>query len=280
MLDLKADKPAKLKQNRRKKEKRPRNWKKLFRATLRLGVFFGSIVLIGCGAVLLGRLVFDSNYFKIATVRVENAQRVSEEEIVALSEIRTGSGIFELDLAAIGRKIEENPWIASAGVQRIFPQEILIRVAERTPRAVVNLGYLYYLDAFGEVFKVLDPSDSLDYPVVTGIERSYLLESPAEARRLFAEAVALLDKIEARTVFGICELSEIRIDPAEGFVLFTMVGGVPIRLGRGDFDDKLDRLERIYPELRPRLQALEYIDLNVVDRVIVKLDKTGVRRKS
>jgi cell division protein FtsQ len=280
VLDLKAGKPAKTKTNRRKRESRPRDWKKFFRVTLRLGVSLGTVVLIGFGAVLVGRLIFESDYFRIASVRVENESRVSSKEILALSEIRTGTRIFELDLDAIGRKIAENPWVATAGVRRIFPQEVLIRVVEREPRAIVNLGYLYYLDGTGEVFKVLEPGDSLDFPVFTGIDRTYLLESPEEARRLFAEALALLEKLEARAIFGAGELSEIHIHPADGFHLHTLVGGVPIRMGRGNYDDKLDRLERIYPELRPRLQALKYIDLNVIDRVIVKLDTTGVRRKT
>ncbi len=280
VLDLKAGKPANVKKNRRRQERRPRDWKKLFRVVFRLGVSLGTFVLLACGAVLIGRLIFDSDYFKIAAVNVENEQRVSAQEILALSEIRTGVSIFEIDLKAIGRKIEENPWIASAGVRRIFPQEVHIRVVEREPRAIVNLGYLYYLDAAGEVFKVLEPNDALDFPVVTGIDRTYLLESPDEARRLFSEAVGLLERIKTRSVFGITELSEIHIDPNDGFQLHTLAGGVPIRMGKGDFEDKLDRLERIYPELKPRLHALRYIDLNVADRVIVKLDKMGARRRS
>jgi cell division protein FtsQ len=47
---------------------------------------------------------------------------------------------------------------------------------------------------------------------------------------------------------------------------------VPILFGQDEFDAKLDRLERIYTELEPRLTALHYIDLNVADRVIVKVD--------
>lgn len=272
MLDLKAGRPAKIKRNRRKKEKRPRDWKKIFRVTFRVSVWLGSIALIAGGAVVGGRFLFASDYFRVASVRVEDHRRLKAEEVLTLSDIRKGTSIFELDLEAIGKKIEENPWIATASVQRSFPQEVVIRVTERTPRAIVNLGYLYYVDATGEVFKVLEPQDRLDFPVMTGIDRKYLLEKPAEAKKLLAGAVTLLQSVEKRRLFGAKDLSEIHIDPKDGYRMHTLVGGVPIRMGFSGFDEKLDRLERIYSELQPNLARLKYIDLNVADRVIVKVD--------
>ena len=281
MQDLKAEKSAKVKKNRRKKEKKePRDWKKIFRRILRVSVTLGSIALVTAGGLLAGRVLFESQYFQIVDIRVEDHQRVGREEILALSDIRLGTNIFELDLETIGRKIEENSWIASARVQRVFPQEVVIRVTEREPRAIVNLGYLYYLDATGEVFKVLEPQDRLDFPAVTGIDRNFLMENAPEAKRLMGQAMALLERVEERNLFGVKELSEIHIHPAEGFTLYTFVGGVPIRMGFGDFDCKLDRLEHIYPELQARLPLLRYIDLNVADRVIVKVDKKNMRLKS
>ena len=62
------------------------------------------------------------------------------------------------------------------------------------------------------------------------------------------------------------------IDREGGLSLLTVSAGVPVRMGFSDFKAKLDRLERIYPELQPRLTGLKYIDLNVADRVIVKID--------
>jgi cell division protein FtsQ len=43
-------------------------------------------------------------------------------------------------------------------------------------------------------------------------------------------------------------------------------------MGYSKFSSKLNRLESIYKELEQRLLVLKYIDLNVEDRVIVKID--------
>lgn len=275
MRDFKSQKPVKVKGNRRKRQKEPRDWSKFFQRALGIGVLLGKfalfVLLLG-GAVLAARQIFHSGYFGVAKVRVENLGRVSEEEVVALSDIRPGMNIFDLELEMIGRKIEENPWIATARVERVLPREVVISVRERVPKAVINLGYLYYLDAGGEIFKVLGPEDSIDYPVVTGIDRRTLLENPGDCRKLLAEAVLLLDELAGRRIFSLEDVSELNIDPTDGLTLYTFRGGIPVRMGYSSFSSKLDRLERIYPELEPRLPALKYIDLNVADRVIVKVD--------
>lgn len=273
MRDLKSRKQVRVKGNRRKKGKKKRDWKKIFHRVLRLSVALGSVSLIVSGGFLSLRILFDSDYFRIDRIRVQNEQRVSREDILALSDIEPGQSIFELDLDLIGRKIEENPWIAKASVSRVLPREVLFQVEERVPRAVVSLGYLYYVDSSGEIFKQLGPDDRLDYPLISGLDREYLLQNPVEARQMLRDAMALIDELETRKKFNLEDVSEVSCDRDNGLVLYTYVGGVPVRMGFGNFKDKLDRLERVFKELQPRLLALKHIDLNVSERVIVRLDQ-------
>lgn len=302
MRDLKDKRPQKFKSNRRKTVRQPRDWKKLFRwlqllavpfkrrenrclddqqprdwtkilhRTFTVGVVCGGAALTVTGGLMLWEVVTDSRFFRVETIRVEQMRRVAADDIRELSDIQPGMNIFSLDLELIGRKIAENPWIADARVERVFPREIVIRVSEHEPMAIANLGCLYYVDRDGTVFKPLGVGDRVDYPVVTGIDRQFLLDQPEEARRLLAEAMSLLQELGGRRIFGLDQISEVHIDPIEGYDLYTLLGGIPVRLGFSDFSSKLDRLERIYTELVPRFAVLQSIDLNVVDRVIVKVD--------
>jgi len=275
MRDFKSDKPARVKGNRLKREKQPLDWRKLLHrglgVTLLLGKLALVILLVGA-AFLAGRTVFHSDYFAVAAIRVENLHRLQEDDVVGLSDIRPGVNIFDLDLEAIGRKIAENPWVAAAEVRRVFPREVVISVQEREPRAIINLGYLYYVDGNGEIFKVLSGEDRLNYPALTGIDRKFLLDNPGEAHALLRDAMNLLGELAGRRVFTLDEISEVHLDREDGLSIHTLVAGVPVRMGFRDFRSKLDRLERIYPELQGRLTGLKYIDLNVTDRVIVKVD--------
>lgn len=272
MRDYKATgQKKKTRVNRRKKQKTQHNWRKLLRQVLRSTIFFCTAALLVAGALLSARLLLDWGYFKVETVRVEQQDRVTRDAILALSNIRPGKSIFALDLERIGRKIEENPWIATASVKRIFPREVVIEVTERTPAAILSLGYLYYVDWDGNIFKLLDADDSLDFPVLTGVSKDDLLKRPEKIRRQLGRAMHLLRGLEVRTGFNLDDLSGLHLSDEDGIDLMTYVGGVPIHLGYGNYTAKLDRLEKVYKELQPKLMALKSIDLNVADRVIVRL---------
>lgn len=272
MLDLKSQKAKKVKGNRRKREQQPRDWRKLFHGVLRLTLFAGGTTLAVAGALLGLQLLRESDYFTVREVRVVAQSRIPAQEIAAASDIRFGDRVFDLDLNLIGRKIEENPWIARAEVVRSLPDEIVITVTEHEPQAVIQLDYFYYVNAAGEVFKLLDSGDRLDYPVITGISRQYLLDNPVEGQAWLRQALVLADELAGRRHFNLSRVSEIRIDLEEGLVVHTQQHGVPVLFGHTGFAAKLDRLERIYAELEPRLTAFHSIDLNVADRVIVKVD--------
>lgn len=272
MRDLKSHKQKKCKTNRRKQEKQARDWKKLFHRTLRVCIASGSGFLLASGALLTAQMLLESGYFGVKQVRVEHHVRVSKSDILDASDIEIGDSLFDLELHMIGRKIEERAWIARAEVERSFPDQVVIRVVEREARAIIDLDYLYYVDRAGEVFKMLDAGDELDYPVITGIDRQYLLDNPDKTQDSVNLALQLMDALESRTLFNLDDISEIHFEEQEGLVMHTRIGGVPVRMGKQGFDTKLNRLESIYDDLEPRLMALKYIDLNVTDRVIVKLD--------
>ena len=232
--------------------------------------------MMTCGILLSGQMVLESGYFTISQVQVERQVRVGEAEILEASDIQIGDSLFDLDLHMIGRKIEEHPWVAKAEVERVFPDQVVIRVTEREPRAIVDLDYLYYVDEDGVVFKVLGSEDQLDFPVITGIDRQSLLEDSGSVENSITMALPLMNALDQRLLFNLEHVSEIHYEPKEGLTLYTYRGGVPVYLGGDNFETKLSRLEDVYPDLEPRLTALSYIDLNVADRVIVKID---VKRK-
>ena len=272
MKDLKLNKRKKLKSNRRKQEKQPRDWKQLFHRLLRIGIASGSGFLLASGALLTVQMLLESGYFGVNLVRVEQQVRVSEGDILDASDIKIGDSLFDLELHMIGRKIEEHPWIARAEVERSFPDQVVIRVVERQARAIIDLDYLYYVDREGVAFKMLESGDELDYPVITGIDRQYLLDHPEQTQDSLDLALSLMDQLEQRKLFNLDDVSEIHFDQQEGLIIYTRIGGVPVRMGKENFYAKLDRFEAIYEDLEPRLLALKYIDLNVTDRVIVKVD--------
>ncbi len=262
-----------VKANRKKQQKKPLNLRKVLHRSLRVAVFGFTGALVVVGLCLLLQLLVASDLFRIDQVSIAGGSQLRQEQILALSDIQTGISTFTLDLELIGRKIAETPWVRSARVERIFPRQVNIVVEERVPAAIINLGYLYYLDQNGEVFKVLGRDDSLSFPVVTGFDRSDLLDRPQLGRERLAKVVGLIENLKYREKFNLTQVSEIHQEKNGGLTLFTLIGGVKVKLGTGKLHEKLNRLERIYARLKPRLEMLDYIDLNVDKRIIVRIEK-------
>lgn len=276
MHDLK-NKPksgAKRRTNRRKQQRRKLDWRRLLHRALRVSVTLFSLSLVIVSSFLVVQLLMVSDLFKLDEVVVGGSQRLATEQVVALSNIRTGTNTFSLDLKLIGHKIEENPWVEKASVRRIFPRKIEIRVTERKPVAIVNLDYLYYLDEQGEIFKSLDSQDQLDYPVITGFDQQRALRHDQNYAKRLERIVQLLSDLQKRQHLSLAQVSEIHQQENGGLSLYTLEDGVRIKLGRSDFSRKLDRLERIYAQLSSKLHMLEYIDLNVEDKVIVRIERS------
>lgn len=275
MRDLKKPKQKnkKVRRNRRKEEKKSRNLRKLLQRTLYAGVTIFSGALLVVGGFFMVQLLMASDLFRVEQVAVRGNDRLTEEQIVVLSDIQIGVNTFNLDLDLIGRKIEENPWVKETWVQRIFPRQVVITLKERNPVAIINLGYLYYLDDQGEVFKVLDAADKLDYPVITGFDYDKAKGHDAKYVQCLKQIVGLLTDLRERRLFSLDQVSEIHYEAGGGLSLFTLEGGVKVKLGHGNYRKKLGRLERIYVQLQPKLPILDYIDLNVDEKVIVRIER-------
>ncbi len=275
MRDLKKtrQKAKKVRHNRIKQKKQPLQWRKFLPRVLRVGIALFSVTLILVGGFFVSQFLMASDLFRVDEVTVQGNQRLSGQQIAVLSDIEKGVNTFELDLDLIGRKIEENPWIQTAQVQRIFPRQVVIQVTERKPVAIINLGYLYYLDKQGEIFKVLGAADSLDFPVVTGFDYEKAQKHDADYAQDLRQIVELLDDIRQRPQFDLKQVSEVHRDKTGDLTLFTLRGGVRVKLGRGEYKKKIDRLEKIYARLKPKLKILDYIDLNVDEKVIVRIER-------
>ncbi|WP_029917444.1 cell division protein FtsQ/DivIB [Pelobacter seleniigenes] len=282
MRDLKShqQKTRKVRRNRRKQERKPLEVRKFLHRALRVGVALFSAALVVVGGFFLVQLLMASDMFRIDTIDVTGNTRLTREQIVLLSDIEPGVNTFSLDLGMIGHKIEENPWVKQARVQRIFPRQVKITLVERKPVAIINLGYLYYLDDHGEIFKVLDSSDQLDFPVVTGFDYERAQQHETEYAQLLKQIVTLIADLKQRKTLNLAQVSEIHRTAENGLTLLTMNGGVAIKLGWDHFARKIDRLEQIYAQLQPKLPILDYIDLNVDEKVIVRIQRSKTSAKS
>jgi len=192
------------------------------------------------------RHVIASPRFALREIRVNPTARVNEDQLLALAAVAPGDRLLAIDTDVVAARVASHPWIAAARVRRELPSALAIDVTERSAAAVAVLGGLYLIDESGHAFKraTLDQSDGL--VLLTGISRQQYAAFRDASAAAYREALAILDEYRSPDSAGSRPaLSEIHIDPRYGFSLILNDGGAEIRLGRGDYTDKLERLDRI-----------------------------------
>lgn len=259
--------------NRRKVQKlkkKPIDLRKYLLPVIKISSRAGLILLLGGLLAASIHGLMKSTTFPVQKIEVRGTQRLTHDEIVALTGVTPGQNLLTLRLKTVGQQVSSNPWVSSVRVQRFFPGTLAISITERQPVAVINMGLLYYLDAKGEPFKPLNFGDSLDFPVITGIAEDDLTSDPATTREALKTACDLLAALKQHGSFILADVSEIHYDKGHGFTLYTTAGALPVKIGTDDFDKKLQRFARIYQNLMTQQPGLQYIDLDYNDRIVVK----------
>lgn len=260
----------KISANKVKTQRKPLNLGKYLRPLGKIALGLAGVSLV-CTVIFIGyRAIGTATFFRLKTIEVSSAKHLSRSDILAITGIETGRDLLRMDLKRIGEQLSLNPWVETVRIHRYFPDRISITVTEREPLAVVNMGYIYYMDRKGVIFKLLSQGDRLDYPVVTGFSEEALGSDPVGTREALKTTCELLAVLRAKGTTILADVSEINYEKNYGFTLYTASGALPVKIGSGDFTAKLDRFARIYPELMAQRPALHYIDLDYNDKIVIK----------
>lgn len=256
--------------NRVKVQREPLNLKKYLRPLGRIALGLAGAALAGAALVGGWRALRSATFCRLKTIEVANCRHLAREEILAMAGVEPGKDLLRLNLKQMGEQLARNPWVETVRIRRFLPDGLSIAITEREPLAVVNMGFIYYLDKKGTVFKVLNQGDRLDYPVITGFSEDDMNSDPAGTKNALAVTCELLTILREKGAFILADVSEIHYDKDLGFTMFTASGGLPVKIGTGDFSAKLERFARIYRELMAQRPSLHFIDLDYSDRIVVK----------
>jgi cell division protein FtsQ len=210
---------------------------------------------------------------QIAGVEVQGNRIVSAEEILRRANIARGARLFEVDLFAVKRRVEENAFVRTAEVGREVPGRIVITVEERSPVAVIAASPMLYIDADGMLLPAAASPLLVDLPVLTGdLPRRALVPGRQTFNPDIREALAIVTTA-ARVEVGLAHLlSEVHLKRDGDFVLYTAEAGVPVLFGRGDVARKLVNFDVFWHDYVQREGPAELgsVDLRFNDQVVVR----------
>jgi cell division septal protein FtsQ len=217
--------------------------------------------------ISLRDFVLESAYFSVREIQVRGGDKVSGDEIIAMAGLRQGMSIWKADLAGIEKKIARHPWVRRVLVRRDFPRRIIIDVEERAPKAIVAARKLYYVDGDGVVFKEVAPGENVKFPLLTGLRAEEILASNPAQRRRIGDAIRLAEMMAQRSH----SLSEIHFDATDRLVVYTTAYPLALNMGWGEWDAKLERMERLLELWKGHEDRLASLDMNFRNQVVARL---------
>lgn len=215
----------------------------------------------------------------VGEIKIMGCMNATESELLHLAKVDFRASLINLDLRELSSRLAKHPWVEKAKVKRDWSgKALIIEVQERVPQALILLEDLYLVDRQGEVFKRAEPKDKMDYPVLTGLEFQEIKGRDKHAMAMLRQALDLLELLAQRKIFTPREVSEIHIHRQNGLTIYSLKEAIPIRLGWGELENKISRLEKVLPDLRPKIKDVQYLDLNYPRKVVVKM-KEGEKGK-
>jgi len=208
----------------------------------------------------------------VGEIKIEGNAIVLTEEVLKEANIEIGSPLFQVDLAAVRSRIEQNLFVRSADVKRDVRGGIAIEVHERKPVAALVVDGLRYVDAECIVLPPINSKFIFDIPVVTGNMKSTDCVPGTKVSDLrIAEAVAILEMAKRAGEEVFRNISEVHID-GDAPILYSAEDGIPIIFGSGDAPAKLVKFAGFWKDIvQPQgAHTLKYIDLRFEDQVVVQ----------
>lgn len=204
-------------------------------------------------------------YFRVRRVEIDGARYTTANDVLARLRVDTTWSVWT-DLGRLAKRVEADPLVAHATVERRLPGTLHVTLTEREPVAMVPIvGGIAVLDAEGHALPI-EPSR------VGGIDVPILAARDSAALRVLG-----MLRTGAPTVFA--RVSEVRRVDAEEirFTISTAGVGGPGQAGfilRVGPDLTTARLADLFPvesDLARRRVRIAEIDLRYRDQVIARL---------
>lgn len=300
-LDYKNTRPTPKKNVKRSSHKRTSNG-----PIIRLRYVFALIgVLCVCGLLLFAfvityNVVTHYTGFAAKKVVVFGASRLSDADVMKQADVKVGDNIFNVNLSVVRQRLLAHSWIESAEVTREIPGAILIKIKEHEPQAIVEMNKRYLMNTEGDIFKHY--SEETDVPVkdpVTEGQAQDISEAPQELPQGYplitgftAEDIqvagrqmmknetnphkAVMNIIQIAKVrdcsLPLSQIKQILVDREIGLTLLTSGNIRTVKLGYGDYEEKVRRMGEVSKFLKEKakLEEIDTLDLHNLERIVVK----------
>ncbi len=196
---------------------------------------------------------------RLDAITVEGRAMTARDDLLAALDAERGAPILAIDVTKARDAIEALPWVKAATIERRLPNAVHVVLEERNAYALWQQGTRYTLvDRDGNTIIDIPEADQT-LPLIVGPD------APAHAAALF-EALGTEPDLHARV------RAAVRVGARRwNIYLDTYEGGTAVRLPEENIDSAWKRLALLERDHKILERDLEFIDLRLEDRLIVRL---------
>ncbi|MCS7164364.1 MAG: FtsQ-type POTRA domain-containing protein [Thermodesulfovibrio sp.] len=235
-------------------------------------IIFVFLLLIVIAGVLI------SKEFKIREIVIIGNKHLTENEIRAILSIKEENSIFYPSLKSLSERLKKTPWIKDVIIRRDLNGTLTVYIKESTPVAIVSSNEKYYLvdyeaqvlEDFTDKIKNKNSSSNTENKELASLILLPLIKDidPFQNKETLTEAVNLINFINNKGLVNTDDKIIITGNNPDSLTLY--INDFPIIVGKGDFETKFAKYFVVNAEIQKRNLKVQYIDLRVPDRVIVK----------
>jgi cell division protein FtsQ len=206
------------------------------------------LLVLGFAAYELAQRLLPYADRPIAKISVEgDLSYVSQQAVQEHMEPFVKASFFSVDLPGLRHELEQMPWIASAQVRRVWPDQLLVRLEEHLP--IARWGDEALLNNQGKAFAPKQQANYQHLPQLYG---------PKRAQQKVMQQYQMLSQMLRPLGFSVARL-ELR---ERGSWFLSTGQGIELLLGRDHLVEKMRRFTAIYDKaLKAQQTNIARIDL-------------------
>jgi cell division protein FtsQ len=217
------------------------------------------LLIFSVGILLIQNYAVITRYLNkpIRVVLMENSiQSVNERNVRAVLAAHLDAGFFGIDVRAIKRELENDPWVDQVIITRNWPDTLSVAIIEEV--AIARWGDADLLNQYGESFTPESVAVDIGLPVLRGPDGS--------ARRVMEQYQVFSQMLSASGI----RIKEIELSHRGSWII-SLNGGQVVTVGRNDVLERIERFIVLHDRhLYTEMDSIEAFDLRYNNGVSIR----------
>lgn len=228
--------------------------------------FFAFIIIVSfftlvAALYMYGDLILTRS-FPLKNLEITGNRHYSDTKIASIMGIKKGDCLLTVSVKDISHSLLSNQWIKGVFIRKVLPSTLIVKVTEATPTALISdkLG-LFLIDEDGMPLARIKGDRGAYLPLLTGMKLKRDIEK-------IREAIKLIKSLERKSI--LTQNNLVRISATRDYGLVMDINGEIVRVGYGDYDNKIEQWQSVSQEVKARKINVVYLDVRFKEQVVIK----------